>query len=342
MNGRMIVLDHWMGREAAALLVDGRLDDLLIDDDNAPRPGAVYRAICDRAMKGQGGMMVRLPDSMSGYLRDAKGLKVGQSVLVQVTGVADDGKAVPLTDRLLFKSRHVIVTPGAPGLNISRQIADEEVRLHLMELSSGIAGEGASMILRSSCAGADDDAIEDDIRQMTDFAAKVLADAGGPTPECLSDGDGPHAVAWREWQAEALERAAGGFEREGIAEQIDALRQPVVDLGEGTMLIEPTRALIAVDVNTGGDTSPAASLKANLAAARALPRQLRLRGLGGQIVVDFAPMPKGQRKQLDQSLKAVFRTDPVETSLVGWTPMGLFEANRKRERIPLARLLGGN
>ena len=58
------------------------------------------------------------------------------------------------------------------------------------------------------------------------------------------------------------------------------------------MMIEPTRALVAVDVNTGPDTSPAASLKANIAAARDLPRQLRLRGLGGQVVVDFAPMPK--------------------------------------------------
>ena len=105
------------------------------------------------------------------------------------------------------------------------------------------------------------------------------------------------------------------------------------------MFVEPTRALVAVDVNTGGDTSPAAALKCNLAACRALPRALRLRGLGGQITVDFAPMSKAHRKQVEQSLRGSFRNDPIETSLVGWTPMGLFELQRKRERAPLARLL---
>ena len=62
MIGRTIVLDHIGDREAAAYLVDGKLDDLLIDDIDAPRPGAIFRAICDRPLKGQGGMMLRLPE----------------------------------------------------------------------------------------------------------------------------------------------------------------------------------------------------------------------------------------------------------------------------------------
>jgi Rne/Rng family ribonuclease len=132
----------------------------------------------------------------------------------------------------------------------------------------------------------------------------------------------------------------GGFTREGVLDAIDALRSPVVDLGEGSMVVEPTRALVAVDVNTGGDTSPAACLKVNLAASRALPRALRLRGLGGQVVVDFAPMSKAHRAQLEQSLKASFRNDPIETSLLGWTPGGNFELSRKRERAPTAGLIG--
>ena len=93
-----------------------------------------------------------------------------------------------------------------------------------------------------------------------------------------------------------------------------------------------------MDVNTGGDTSPAAALKANLAAAKALPRALRLRGLGEQVLVDFAPISKAQRRQLEQGLRAAFRADPIETSLVGWTTMGLFELQRKRERRPLTGL----
>ncbi|MDT8344400.1 MAG: ribonuclease E/G, partial [Thermohalobaculum sp.] len=74
-------------------------------------------------------------------------------------------------------------------------------------------------------------------------------------------------------------------------------------------------------------------------AARDLPRQLRLRGLGGQVVVDFAPMPKKDRKRVEDTLKSAFRRDPIETSLAGWTAMGLFEIQRKRERQPLADLL---
>ncbi len=104
------------------------------------------------------------------------------------------------------------------------------------------------------------------------------------------------------------------------------------------MLIEPTRALVAVDVNTGPDTSPAAGLKANIAAARDLPRQLRLRGLGGQVVIDFAPMPKRDRHILDQVLKAAFKAEG-ETNLAGWTTLGLYELTRKRDRLALSELL---
>jgi ribonuclease G len=89
-------------------------------------------------------------------------------------------------------------------------------------------------------------------------------------------------------------------------------------------------------VNTGPDGSPAAGLKANLALARDLPRQLRLRGLGGQVTLDLAPMPKKERLAFEGHLRAAFRTDPIETALAGWTPLGHYELQRKRERLPLA------
>ena len=100
------------------------------------------------------------------------------------------------------------------------------------------------------------------------------------------------------------------------------------------------RALVAVDVNTGPDTSPAASLKVNIAAARDLPRQLRLRGLGGQVVVDFAPLSKKDRAILDQVIKAAFKAEG-EAHLAGWTALGLYELTRRRDRLPLAELCGG-
>ncbi len=344
MKGRRIVLDHVAGREAAALLVDGQLDDLLIEEGDAPRPGAIFRGICDRPLKGQGGMMLRLPDGLTGFLRQARGLRPGQAMLVQVTGVAEDGKAVPVTDRVLFKSRFAIVTPGAPGLNISRRIAEDEERLRLRLIAEDVmegADESTGLILRSSCEAASEDDIAEDIAAMRALAEAISADAEGAEPEALTEGDGPHLLAWREWTAADVVTEPGGFEREGVLDQIEDLKSPRVATGEGSIFVEPTRALVAVDVNTGGDTSQAAALKANLAAARALPRALRLRGLGGQIVVDFAPMSKAHRKQLEQSLRGSFRNDPVETSLVGWSPMGLFELQRKRERPALAAILGG-
>lgn len=343
MKGRMIILDHINDMEAAAYLVDGKLDDLLIDHTDGPRPGAIFRGICDRPIKGQGGMMLRLPDGETAFLRQGKGLRPGQPLLVQVTGYGEDGKAVPVTDRVLFKSRYAIITPGKPGLNISRQITDDDTRDALLAVAHDVYDGEHGLILRSSCDGADEGEIADDILAMAVLADAVLADATGTTPEALTEGDGPHALAWRDWTGAAtVVTDAGSFDSHGVLDQISALGNPMVPLGDGTMYVEPTRALVAVDVNTGGDTSPASALKANLAAARALPRALRLRGLAGQISVDFVSMSKAHRKQVEQSLRAAFKADPIETSLVGWTPMGLFELQRKRERAPLpARLTQG-
>jgi Ribonuclease G/E len=343
MKGRTIILDDLNGIEAAALLVDGQLDDLLVDAPDAPRPGAIYRGICDRPLKGQGGMMLRLPEGGTAFLRAGKGLRPGQPMLVQVTGYAEDGKAVPVTDRVLFKSRYAIVTPGKPGLNISRQITDDDQRDALLVIANAAfeAGHDTGLILRSSCAFAAEDDITEDIIAMQDLAAAIMAEADGTEPEALTEGDGPHALAWREWVIPAeVVTEPGGFDRLGVLDQIDDILRPHIPLAEGTMYVEATRALVAVDVNTGGDTSPAAALKVNLAAARVLPRALRLRGFGGQIAVDFAPMSKAHRKQVEQSLRAAFRADAVETSLVGWTTMGLFELQRKRERLPWKGLPG--
>lgn len=343
MIGRVVILDELAGRPAAALIVDGQLEDLVIDPDgDAPLPGAIYRAVADRPVKGQGGMFVKLPEG-SGFLRQVSGIAPGQRVLVQVTGPAEPGKAVPVTARLLFKSRYAIVTPGAPGLNVSRRIKDEDTRADLSALANdAMAGASADLglILRSACAEAGPDDIAEDIVAMKDLAAAVLADVNGG-PELLVEGAGAHETAWRDWADPAPDEVIeGGFADHGVAEMIDALRDPRVPLvGGGHMMIEPTRALVAVDVNTGPDTSPAASLKVNIAAARDLARQFRLRGLGGQIVVDFAPMPKKERAILDQVIRAAFKGEAAETNLAGWTTLGLFEMTRKRDRLPLAEAL---
>lgn len=342
MKGRVLILDQIGDREAAALMVDGVLEEIAVAaEGDQPLPGAIYRAIADRQMKGQGGIFLRLPDGHRAFLRQTSGIAPGQRLLVQVTGPTEPGKAVPVTTRLLFKSRFAIVTPGAPGLNISRRIRDEDERAALDRFATeGMAGAAADMglILRSACDAAEDEDIVADIAAMREMAEAVLADLNGE-PELLVDAPTPHELAWRDWQEPSPDEIVeGGFEDHGVHEAVEALLEPRVDLlGGGHMWIEATRALVAVDVNTGPDTSPAAALKVNVAAARDLPRQLRLRGLGGQVVIDFAPMPKRDRNILDQVIKAAFKAEG-DSTLAGWTNMGLYELARRRDRLALAEL----
>lgn len=349
MKGRQIVLGQLFGAEAAALVVDGQLSDLIVDSSalSPLAPGAICRATVDRLVKGQGGVFLRLPDGARGYLRDRSGLGEGQRLLVQISGVADEGKAIPATSRLLFRGRNVIATPGKPGVNVSRRIHDEDRRAELADLGQDLLAEAPlpiddmGLILRSAAEFTDDAEIAEELSGLLALAGNLLSETGGE-PELLLDAASPHEAAWIDWSdpaPDAIEEGEDAFERLGILDMIDAALAIDVPLpGGGSAAIQPTRALLAIDVNTGRDTSPAAGLKANIALARDLPRQLRLRGLGGQIVVDFAPMPKRDRATLDQVLKSAFRGESTETVLSGWTAMGLYEINRKRDRASLAAL----
>lgn len=335
MKGRVTVLGHHQGAEISALLVDGKLDDVFYEPAQGYRPGTILRAVADRPMKGMGGMMLRLPDGQ-GFLRKSKGLAPGQVLTVQVSGYAEPGKAQPVTERLLFKSRFAIVTPDAPGLNISRRIRDDDERDTLLELAHELMeGCDYGLILRSQASGADETAIADDILAMRNVAEQILADTT-PTSELLIEGDSPHVLAWREWESDDVQEGADAMDHL-VLDHLAEASGAEVPLSSGSMFIEPTRALVAVDVNTGGDLNPAAALRANLACAADLPRQLRLRGLAGQITVDFAPMTKRDRKPIETALRAACRACAVETEFLGWTPLGHAELKRKRERAPIPR-----
>ena len=152
------------------------------------------------------------------------------------------------------------------------------------------------------------------------------------TVEKLIEGPGPHEMAWQEWPDVTPE--------DGEIDAFVATAQRAENaLAKGASVwVETTRACVTVDVNTGSDTSPAAGLKANIDAARTLPRLLRIKGLGGQIVVDFAPAPKKDRRGIEAALRAAFRTCRVETALLGWPTLGHFEMTRKRARPALEDL----
>ena len=341
MKGSQVLFDQIAGKGAAARIVDGCLDDLLIDPpEDRLRPGAIYRAKVGRPMKGQGGIILETPDGTV-FLRQSKGLSQGDTVLVQTTTFAEPGKATPAALKLLLKSRFCLLTPGAAGRNLSKAIRDEERRVELQEIIHSIAlPEGTGLVVRTAAENADDGEIADDLTALADLTASLMSEPREGAPEKLLEGPTASEMALRDWpHPDVFEDTPGCFAEVGVDDMIDDLRRPLVRFPDGSMFVEATRALVAVDVNTGGNTNVAAGLAANIAALRALPRALRLRGLGGQIVLDTAPMAKRDRSRVEDAARAAFRADRIETSFVGWTPLGHMEYLRKRERLPLKEAL---
>ena len=343
MRGSQILIEPLpTGGHAAALMVDGVLEDLLVDAPDAdlvPRVEAVYRVVVGRPIKGIGGAMVDLGAGQTGFLRTTRPPSSGARLMVQITGSADTGKAPPVTDRIRLKGRFAILTPGKPGFNISRSIRDPDRRAAL-DLVAGRAmseaGAELGLILRSASENAADDEIIKEVAKLRrDWDA--ISQTDQHAPKLVLAAPGASEVAWRDWKRTDVPVISNprALADQDVWEAIEALRQPFVPLGTGGLYIEATRALVAIDVNTGADTSPAAALKVNIAAMRELPRHLRLRGLGGQIVVDMAPIAKTQRRMVEEALLGALRRDGVETSIAGWTPLGHLELNRKRSRPPL-------
>ncbi len=348
MKGRIAITGTIDGRAAAALVVDGKLSDLLIDppESDAPRPEAIYRATVGRPLKGMNGAIVSLGAGHSGFLRQAKGHAPGDVLLVQINSQAEDGKAAPVTTRVIFKGRACLLTPGAPGRNVARSVKDQEARERLEQIAADAADivpKDVGLILRSAAADLETIDILDEISALSETCRAVIADGYAGPPELLVDAPSATHAAWRDWTSPAPEQVftdETAFDDHGVWDMIETLKSPRVTLsGTAFMFVEPTRAVTAIDVNTGGDFSTAAGLKANMAAVRDLPRQLRLRGLGGQITIDFAPMAKKDRKSVEQALTRALRQDGVDTIIVGWTPLGHLELQRKRARLPLAELM---
>ena len=348
MKGDLVVLDRIGGRRVAALLVDGQLEDLLADPqpDGPPTPGTVIQATMRRRLPGQGAWLVNLPGGGTGHLKGLKGSAEGEAVLVQVTGYPEAGKAAPVNVRISLTGRFAVVLPGRDGVFVSRAIADRERRSHLKSIAEGIlAGSGAcaGLVLRTAAGVADDRHILDELGKLLGDAERLASDGSGSSPAIVREADGCHQLAGRDWMGREgciLDDSEGSFDRHGIPDLVIPFMQPRVELpGGGFAVLEQTRAFTAIDVNTGSDVSKGAAMRANMDLAACLPRQLRIRGLGGQFVVDFAPIAKRLRPAIETALSSAFAEDRVSTTLVGWTGLGHFELHRRRERCSLDRMM---
>jgi Rne/Rng family ribonuclease len=356
--------------EGIALLERGRVEDLILTPpagDLEPSPGDIFRARVIRLVPNSGGAFVSLGAGRNGYLREAHGLGEGASILVQVTAHAEPGKACPVDRRIVVKGPRIMLTPGVPGLNVSRQIRNQDERARLiMALGGPDPARDPGIVVRTAAQDASEDVLvaerdrllaeleriesapglEPSALLRLDLAGIAIRDWTSPAPhDTLFSEAVIQARGLAEWERSAVEffttvTDPDLFHTFGVWDEIEKLKSPRVELPSGArMAVEATRAMITVDVNTAGEFGGGASLTANLEAARELPRQLRLRGLGGQVTIDFAPLKKSGRKRIEDALKTSFRRDPVETTLAGWTPLGNFELQRKRERRPLTELV---
>ena len=153
--------------------------------------------------------------------------------------------------------------------------------------------------------------------------------------------ENPNALerAWQEWpifEKQEIINEAGCFDNFSIWEQILAIKETTVKLSfGGNISIEPTQALVAIDVNTGSDSSRAAGLKANLQAISEVPRQLRIRGLGGKIVIEMGPLLSKHREKIEATLKQNIAIYSDKIKIAGWTNLGNLELEKSRDRMQL-------
>jgi Rne/Rng family ribonuclease len=183
------------------------------------------------------------------------------------------------------------------------------------------------------------------LHAVDDPVARLLLDQLAPDLERIVVGDPATLVrartwlaAWRPVMADRLVSIAEPFEATGVAEQLEEALRPDVPLaGGGSLIIQPTAALTAIDVNGGGRRA----LEANLEAAREIARQLRLRRIGGTVVVDVIDLPhRGARARVLNALRAAVADDPSPVQVFTMSRFALVEISRKRSGPSLAEMLG--
>lgn len=302
----------------------------------------------------------------------------GAPVLVQVTKAPQAGKGAGLTRNIALPGRYLVYTPFQPRISISRRIEDADTRARLEATLAGLIGEEEGFILRTAAAGADAEALAADVaalrRRWSDICAAV--DEGVSPPALVGGESGGLAAVLRDFAGSGLRRIVaddaadadsarafcetyldGGVrvetwsEREplfaalGVDDAIAEALEPQCALPcGGTLVIEETQAVSTVDVNTGrhmGRGGHAETVLAtNLEAAAEIPRQLRLRGLGGMTVIDFIHMDDpDHRARVLAVLEDGLRADPAFIQVTGFSELGLVELARRRGAGPLSELL---
>jgi ribonuclease G len=307
-------------------------------------------------------------------------LSEGQNLLVQVVKDPIGTKGARLSTQLSIAGRFLVYLPEESHIGISQRIEDEEERAHLREKLRSLLppGDTGGYIIRTVAETASERELKSDLdylhrlwggirdraataeprallyqdlglalRVLRDFAheetARILVDSRETCRKMLEFGQD-----FTPGVAERVENHNGErplFDLYGVEDEIEKALARRVDLKSGGYLvIDQTEALTAVDVNTGGFVGGRSFddtiFRTNLEAAQVIARQLRLRNLGGIVIIDFIDMDTEEHRDavLNEFHKALAR-DRTRVTVNGFTGLGLVEMTRKRTRESLAQAL---
>ena len=306
-------------------------------------------------------------------------LSRGQEIIVQVSKEPMGTKGSRVTSYVSLAGRYLVFMPTTNHIGVSRRIGDEQERRRLKDLVMSLRPAEGGFIVRTVCEGLSRREIQADINYLTRQWARILRktetvsapallyqdmDLVQRTVRDLFTPEVGHMVvdSPREHQrilelvetlaprlkgrVELYEAGQPIFDRFAVEAQIDkALDRKVWLRSGGYLIIEQTEALTAIDVNTGryvGKKSQEETiLRTNLEAAEEVVRQLRLRNIGGLIIIDFIDMEKAanRRQVSDALIEAVRQKDKAQTKILKISELGLVEMTRKRTRESLEQLL---
>jgi ribonuclease G len=305
-------------------------------------------------------------------------LKEGQELLVQVSREPIGAKGSRVSTCISLPGRYLVLLPTTDHVGVSRRIEDSAERERLRKIAKSFVPSRMGVIIRTAGEGRDEEAFRSDMQFLTaqwDRIQKVASSVRAPAliheeavithrlvrdiltddvDRILVDDRGlyENLVDYMNAILPVLvskvkhhEGPEDLFTLYGVEAQVAGLRSKKVGLNcGGYLVIDETEALTAIDVNTGkyiGERNLEETVFAtNLEAANEIARQIRLRDLGGIIVVDFIDMQRPENRELIlRQLRESLKHDRSRTQILDLTPLGLVEMTRKRVRKSLNRIL---
>ena len=305
-------------------------------------------------------------------------LHKGQTVLVQVSKESLGTKGARITSFVSLPGRYLVYMPQARHIGVSRRIRDERERDRLRAALRGLTLPPGGFILRTNAEGKSESEFAADVEFLTRLWAQIqtrfeqaaapaaLHEEGDLTFRVVRDLFSPEVDEFVVDAREVFDRCAGYvealvpslrdrvrqwtdpapiFEALGIEKDIErALRRRVWLKSGGYIVIDHTEALVSIDVNTGKYVGKRdfeqTVLKINLESVGEIVRQIRLRDLGGIIIIDFIDMETADhREQVYRALKRALADDKARTNVLEISELGLVEMTRKRVRQDLRALL---